>query len=79
MATGANCQRSPGSATADPNWTTSSRCAGNGSCVEVAMFPQGDVWVRDGKNPVPDAVLAFTRRQWEGFLTGVTSGEFVSS
>jgi Domain of unknown function (DUF397) len=79
MAIGVNRQRNTSSVTSDPQWMVSSRCAGNGSCVEVAMLPQGDVWVRDGKNPVPDAVLIFTRRQWDGFLTGVTSGEFVSS
>jgi hypothetical protein len=63
----------------EAHWITSSRCAGNGSCVEVARFPQGEVWVRDGKNPAPGAVLVFTPDQWKGFLAGVTAGNFISS
>ena len=60
---------------ADPTWITSSRCAGNGSCVEVAILASGDVLVRDGKNPVPGAFLSFTPGEWRGFLASVAVGE----
>lgn len=57
-------------------WITSSRCAGNGSCVEVASIPDGDIWVRDGKNPA-SGLLVFTRQEWRGFLAGVAAGDYV--
>lgn len=60
----------------DVNWTVSSRCAGNGSCIEVAPRPGGEVWVRDGKNPVTGGVLSFGRAGWRSFVDGVHAGEF---
>jgi Domain of unknown function (DUF397) len=61
-------------AAAEPVWTVSSRCAGNGSCVEVAMR-SGGVLVRDGKNPVPGALLSFTPGEWHGFVAAVKAGQ----
>ncbi len=57
-------------------WETSSRCAGNGSCVEVAQLSMGYVAVRDGMNPEPGKVMIFTREEWRGFLAEVKVGEF---
>lgn len=57
-------------------WKTSSRCAGNGSCVEVAQLSMGCVAVRDGMNPEPGKVMIFTREEWRGFLAGVKVAEF---
>ena len=60
----------------DVRWNVSSRCAGNGSCIEVARRPGGQVWVRDGKNPATGGILVFGRSGWGSFLNGVQAGEF---
>jgi hypothetical protein len=60
----------------DVHWNISSRCAGNGSCVEVARRPGGEVWVRDGKNPATGGTLVFGRMGWTSFLAGLRAGEF---
>lgn len=52
-------------------WKTSSRCAGNGACVEVAQLPAGRIAVRDGMNPQQDKVMVFTREGWRAFLASV--------
>ena len=63
-----------------PNWTKSSRCAGNGACVEVATnLPGGRVGVRDSKNLTSKEVLVFPRGAWVGFLSDVTAGHFAAS
>lgn len=63
-----------------PNWTRSSRCAGNGACVEVALnLPDGRVGVRDSKNLPSEEVLMFTRGAWEGFLSDLAAGNFAAS
>ena len=33
------------------------------------------MYLRDGKRP-DDAVLRFTRAEWEAFLTGMKAGDF---
>jgi hypothetical protein len=55
-------------------WRKSARSNNGGACVEVARNLPGIVAVRDSKNPGGPA-LAFGRREWSGFLTGVRSGE----
>lgn len=47
---------------------------GEGS-VEVAMLPEGNVALRDGKNP-DGPVLIFTPSEWSAFTAGVHDGEF---
>lgn len=48
-----------------------------GACVEVAARSEGDILVRDAKNPDPSApVLHFTKIEWDAFLAGVHAGEF---
>jgi hypothetical protein len=62
-------------ALSDAVWKTSSRCAGNGACVEVAQLPVGRVAVRDGMNPQQDKVMVFTREEWRTFLATVTADD----
>lgn len=58
------------------HWTRSSRCAGNGSCVEVARLSGGVVLVRDAKQPESPEMLVFDGDQWRGLLASITAGEF---
>jgi hypothetical protein len=46
-----------------------------GNCVEVAFLPDGDVAVRNSRQPDGPA-LVFTRTEWEAFLGGAQDGEF---
>jgi hypothetical protein len=46
-----------------------------GNCVEVAFLPDGDVAVRNSRQPDGPA-LVFTRTEWEAFLGGAHDGEF---
>ena len=52
----------------------SSRCGG-GSCVEVAFPENGEVIVKDSKNPTQQPLI-FTAKEWTDFLEGATLGEF---
>jgi hypothetical protein len=60
-------------------WRRSSWCAVNGSCVEVAKLPAGQVGIRDGKIGAGSPVLAFSRTQWRAFLSGLLAGQFPAS
>jgi len=59
----------------DSGWLKSSRCAGNGACVEVALAAD-TVGVRDGKQSGTGPVLVFTRAEWRAFLADVQAGIF---
>jgi hypothetical protein len=59
-----------------PHWIKSSRCAGNGACVEVASRLGGEIWVRDGKDPAGGAILAFSAEEWRTFLVAAAAGDF---
>jgi hypothetical protein len=57
------------------NWTRSSRCSNN-ACVEVAIAnAEGDVLVRDAKDP-RGPTLRFDSVEWHAFLAGARVGEF---
>jgi hypothetical protein len=56
-------------------WIKSSHSYSNGNCVEAARLPDGQIGVRDSKNP-EGAILRFTPAQWRAFLTGARHGEF---
>ena len=56
-------------------WIRSSYSYANGNCVEVARLPDGQVGVRDSKNPQA-AILRFTSSGWYAFLAGARRGEF---
>jgi len=47
----------------------------SGGCVEVAMYVDGAVQVRDTKNR-QGGTLTFNATEWDAFLKGVRNGEF---
>ncbi len=56
---------------ADAEWVKSPFSADdNGSCVIVARFPNGDVWVGDDKNPGRPH-LAFDQAEWTAFVQAI--------
>ncbi|MGW5730440.1 DUF397 domain-containing protein [Nocardia beijingensis] len=56
-------------------WFKSSHSGGGQDCVEIAFLGDGQVGVRDSKNPSGSA-LVFTPSGWDAFTTGVVGGEF---
>ena len=67
----------PGRPGSDPHWVKSSLSYSNGNCVEVASLPDGEIGVRDSKNP-DGPVLRFTPDEWRAFVGGARNGEFDS-
>jgi hypothetical protein len=67
----------PAGRDSDSHWIKSSLSFSNGNCVEVASLPDGEIGVRDSKDP-EGAVLRFTSSEWHAFLGGVRNGEFDS-
>ena len=67
----------PGRPGSDPHWVKSSLSYSNGNCVEVASLPDGEIGVRDSKNP-DGPVLRFTADEWRAFIGGARNGEFDS-
>ncbi len=58
-----------------PRWTKSSLSFSNSNCVEVADLADGQIGMRDSKDP-EGPVLRFTPGEWHAFLGGVRNGEF---
>ena len=58
-------------------WVKSSLSFSNGNCVEVASLSDGEIGVRDSKNP-DGPVLRFTADEWRAFIGGARNGEFDS-
>lgn len=46
-----------------------------GNCVEVAFLADGDVAMRNSRDPDGPALI-FTRAEWDAFLDGARDGEF---
>ncbi|MFE9251123.1 DUF397 domain-containing protein [Streptomyces sp. NPDC007088] len=56
-------------------WQKSRHSNSQGSCVEFARLPGGDVAVRNSRYPEGPA-LVYTRAEIEAMLLGVKDGEF---
>lgn len=56
-------------------WRKSSASNPSGNCVEAAALPDGQVAVRNSRDP-EGAALVYTRAEIAAFLTGVRNGEF---
>ncbi|MEV0298190.1 DUF397 domain-containing protein [Nocardia sp. NPDC050710] len=60
---------------AGAEWFKSRRSQAGQECVEVAWLNNGNVGVRDSKNPTGPALI-FTPGEWDAFTAGVADGEF---
>jgi hypothetical protein len=49
--------------------------SGNGGCVEVCRLTNGNISLRDSKNPAKPA-HQFNPTEWRAFLAGVRNAEF---
>ena len=68
---------SPGTPDSGPRWIKSSLSFSNSNCVQVTRLPDGQIGVRDSKNP-EQPILRFTSAEWHAFLAGARRGEFDS-
>lgn len=58
-------------------WVKSSYSYTEANCLEVAELPDGDIGLRDSKDP-DGPVLRFTGEEWRAFLRAVTSGHLAA-
>jgi len=56
-------------------WQKSGRSNPSGNCVECAVLPNGDVAVRNSRDPEGPALI-YTPAEIEAFLGGVRDGDF---
>lgn len=53
-----------------------SRCSGpQGNCVELAALPDGDIALRNSRDPQGPALI-YSREEIDAFLSGAKDGEF---
>jgi uncharacterized protein DUF397 len=57
------------------NWRKSKASFSNGNCVEVGDCTDGDVAVRNSRDP-SGVILRFSPEEWHEFLYGVRTGVF---
>ncbi|HET6483966.1 MAG TPA: DUF397 domain-containing protein [Actinoplanes sp.] len=56
-------------------WQKSRRSNPSGNCVETALLPNGEVAMRNSRDPEGPALI-YTRAEIEAFLGGVRDGDF---
>lgn len=56
-------------------WRKSARSNANGTCVELAELPDGDIAVRNSRYPDGPALI-YTRAEIESLILGVKDGDF---
>jgi hypothetical protein len=56
-------------------WQKSRRSNPSGNCVEVAGLPDGDVAVRNSRDPHGPALI-YTRAELAAFIAGARDGDF---
>ncbi|MBL7261816.1 DUF397 domain-containing protein [Paractinoplanes lichenicola] len=56
-------------------WQKSRRSNPSGNCVECAVLPNGEVAMRNSRDPEGPALI-YTRAEIEAFLGGVHDGDF---
>jgi len=54
---------------------TKSSFSGASNCVEVGLLADGNVGLRDSKDPLK-LPHVFTAQEWAAFIAGVRAGEF---
>ena len=57
------------------HWRISSFSGNNGTCVEVAALPDGQIAVRNSTHPT-GAVTLFTRTEMNQWINSIKAGEF---
>ena len=57
------------------DWTKSSWSNPDGNCVEVATLPDGDIAVRNSRDPQGPA-LVYTPEEIKAFVRGAKTGDF---
>lgn len=58
-------------------WVKARASSPSGNCVEFANLDNGNIGVRDSKNPT-GPVLEFTRSEVDAFVQGAVAGDFDS-
>ncbi|MBO0868491.1 MAG: DUF397 domain-containing protein [Micromonosporaceae bacterium] len=56
-------------------WQKSARSNSQGNCVEMAKLPNGEIAVRNSRDPEGPALI-YTRSEIEAFLLGTKDGDF---
>ncbi|MDK9497043.1 DUF397 domain-containing protein [Streptomyces katrae] len=59
------------------SWVKSRHSGPEGNCVELAALPDGDVAMRNSRDPLGPALI-YTRAEISAFIFGARDGEFTA-